>query len=1640
MKRTFTKRLNSILTLVLTIVALMAGQSAWAMSSFTVSNPTGSTFRITRTGNTAISETIDWRVVSLSAIAGIHFTGYNGDYSGTVTFNVNDTYKDVTIAESTPGDNAYKYQNGTSRNYRFEVLDRNGDILASCDRSRDYGTSINSTNAFGEKNLTINSGTITVTHDGYAQAYHSVTVNNYYSAAAPKSYLVAAGAQLRMTVTFDARESDDGYQYIQIYANTTADKDHTDTGAKDGDPGSYNYARYVAGFTIDGNVSSTYYPYTFPVTSYDHNCGYHAHPWSGNSNGNLEQQYFKSNCRASDGRLIVPTDLSSLYVRMDASGNFGDTWYCQNLKAHIQAVDVTAPTVLNNYKVSGGRHQKGAVIYVSVPFSEIVTVTGTPTLNTSWGVFNYHAGSGSNVLTFKGEISSTASGTLYASGIGTSNGTVRDLAGNSFTPFTKDIGISLDSDYVWSTSDFNTLDDGSCEIYTKLDLRHLALMVNMNLNKCEGLTFKQTQDITCDNTYIPIGYLVDNSVEWSCFKGTYDGQGHTVSGITISNTSYSNSYIALFGYVKEGTVKKVSLANSTFTGNYYVGGIVAHNVNGTVQECRVESTVTIKAGSNGASCHGGIVGDNYGIHAKVLGCVSAAKIQNNNKTNHQECGGIAGYNYNGAIQDCLYTGTTIEAADQKGGIVGFSEGSNATITNNYYTSVSIGGVNGSDQDGARRARTVTLGENVALVGNETAYNVSGLTAIGTGNYALRYNDGGTMTYYSGEGQTLTLDYNATPAMGTTCDGFSATAGTISDNTLTMPASDVTVSAIITDHWGIAGGANGSETHPYIITTPAGLDLLATYTNSDNSFSGYYFELGADIAYDHPTDLDDNGENYTAIGVNVTYFFCGSFDGKGHTISGIRINKDSNNQGLFGYIKTDAMISTVKNITLADAVINGKYIVGGIVGHNYGGTIENCRVESTVSVNGSTNVGGIAGSNMANGTIKDCYSAATVIGTGTESYVGGIAGDNRGASSGAPHNIIQDCYSTATVSGRSYVGGIAGNNISNNTIKGCRVIGASVTVTQARGGAIVGFNAAISDNYIGILSQNYYRNCTVTKGEGETATTATSGIGCGNTVGDNSTATDVTEMTIANGSINDGTYYDGAREVCALTLDTDITATGETVEISSTTYYKAGATITLSYSGSLPAGFIITYSVNGETITGNTFEMPAADATVSAQQAVPYIDANGDEQLCTNFTIIQSGSGQTLGTSANDEAWYVVTGDVSASGTLTFQDQSSHLIVCDGARLNAQSAGYGISVSYNLTIYGQSGGTGSIVARNNAGSSYGIRVSGNITINGGTVSATGRQCGIKADGNITLGWTNAADRITASSYNRNPIVKEGQAFTDGTSIYSGTLTYDQRDAIAGKTLMGVDVLYDSRNNTISDLDGKETNIFLDGRTLYKDGDWNTLCLPFSLTDGDGTDNISFTGTPLEGATVMTLGNSSGCNTGFDASTGVLTLDFVPANEIEPGVAYIVKWTTTGNPIENPVFTGVTIENEAPADQSVVSTDGSVTFIGSYDPKTFTAGDKSILFMGGNNTLYYPGINMTMGAFRAYFQLNLDSSTNIKEFRLNFDGDSADGLSEYSEYSEYSENSEAWYDLSGRKLDNSKLPSGIYIHNGKKVMVK
>lgn len=224
--------------------------------------------------------------------------------------------------------------------------------------------------------------------------------------------------------------------------------------------------------------------------------------------------------------------------------------------------------------------------------------------------------------------------------------------------------------------------------------------------------------------------------------------------------------------------------------------------------------------------------------------------------------------------------------------------------------------------------------------------------------------------------------------------------------------------------------------------------------------------------------------------------------------------------------------------------------------------------------------------------------------------------------------------------------------------------------------------------------------------------------------------------------------------------------------------------------------------------------------------------------------------------------------------------------------------------------------------------------------------------------------------------------------------------------------------------IEDNDGTTTNVTLDGRTLYKGDTWNTLCLPFDVSD--------FTGTPLEGATVKTLESAS-----FDNATGTLTLNFSEENlsAIEAGEPYIVKWSG-GEDIANPVFRDVTISSAV----NDVTTD-AVAFCGITSPLSIVGEEKTMLYLGGDNKLYYPNDAMTIGAFRAYFILKNGitagdpvSMSGVRSFILNFDG----GATLIKALTTDS-NSGPWYDLQGRRL-STPSSKGVYIRDGKKFVIK
>ena len=213
------------------------------------------------------------------------------------------------------------------------------------------------------------------------------------------------------------------------------------------------------------------------------------------------------------------------------------------------------------------------------------------------------------------------------------------------------------------------------------------------------------------------------------------------------------------------------------------------------------------------------------------------------------------------------------------------------------------------------------------------------------------------------------------------------------------------------------------------------DLIAfsNTVNAGNGYSGKTVTLMNDIDF-NPTDETTN--NFTAIGTGI--YFYGTFDGQGHTISGIRINTESSYQGLFGM--NDGVI---KNLTIDNAVItSSKSYIGGIVGHNVG-TISNCVVTNNAKLTSYNLCGGVTGNNE--GTISNCVVSNDVELTANSLYCGGVVGFNSTKGSLSNNLVI----GATIIANDDYHGAIVGNNndgtLQNNFYYNTTVNGASTDV-------------------------------------------------------------------------------------------------------------------------------------------------------------------------------------------------------------------------------------------------------------------------------------------------------------------------------------------------------------------------------------------------------------------------------------------------------------------------------------------------------------------------------------------------------------------------------------------------------------------
>ena len=222
----------------------------------------------------------------------------------------------------------------------------------------------------------------------------------------------------------------------------------------------------------------------------------------------------------------------------------------------------------------------------------------------------------------------------------------------------------------------------------------------------------------------------------------------------------------------------------------------------------------------------------------------------------------------------------------------------------------------------------------------------------------------------------------------------------------------TVSLAAAKDLGYTIESNGS----YTVTSADGLMNIAKLVNGGKS----------DINITLDTDIDLTGKDWTPIGTDYDNSYKGTFDGGGHTITGLTFTTNDEYAGLFGWLNR---AGTVKNVVMEGVQITSNQIyggsIGGVVGYSWG-TIENCSVSGSVS--GTVYVGGVVGAQIG-GSITGCSSSATVKGTVD---VGGVVGQTNSSATltacYATGNVIIEMDPKKNIAGGSLVGMNAGSSL------------------------------------------------------------------------------------------------------------------------------------------------------------------------------------------------------------------------------------------------------------------------------------------------------------------------------------------------------------------------------------------------------------------------------------------------------------------------------------------------------------------------------------------------------------------------------------------------------------------------------------
>ena len=1116
------------------------------------------------------------------------------------------------------------------------------------------------------------------------------------------------------------------------------------------------------------------------------------------------------------------------------------------------------------------------------------------------------------------------------------------------------------------------------------------------------------------------------------FCGTFDGQGHTLT----FNYTATEDYAAPFRYVGDGcTIENLRVCGTITTSYKYAAGFIANLIgNVAISNCR--STVTINSSVDGEGFHAGFVGE-VGIleplsegNLTMEACLFDGKLLTTGDTDG--CGGFVGYNSGTlTISNSLFNPAEVTVGDE--GSATFARGNAPTITNCYYTAA-FGTAQGKQRRRIIAGDYVTV--NTSLTGNYTTYNVSRIMAYTSGG--LIYVDG-SVKYY-GNGDPVLLFYSHSYRAGYKFNDYTFSAGKLQGVYFTMPDEDVIVdgSWSIIDYsisYELNGGelpAGKSNPDSYTVETPT--FTLCEPVKDRYVFEGWY------------TNDAFTGDAVTSIPVGSTgdMTLYAKWTPVTNNISVSYIDENGDQQTAMA-LKLDGSETTLTP---------GWYVVQGAV--DFTSTKE---LSNAITLNGDVNLILADGAEMTVNNIE--RNGFGIRGDYTLTIFGQSAGTGRlSLTCGAWGNAIDvknmevnggNINATNTSDGNATI------DVNNLTINRGTVSATSVTTSAAIHGKVI-----LNDGQLTVSNTNIY------DGEG-TYPKAYSGnltVNGGQFIASSDYGCTLSATTHFNGGTfsatnTNGTAVDGRLYLNWTSISDSFYASSfdnMSPEIAEGKSFIADDVV---YSGVVEG-----YLLNGKTLRpyGAPAELANTVTATTATLSWKGFQEKYNVRYKTNKVFLSEGfEGGSMpeGWTQTDEYWKVTSGtghDVFAgaatgswnAGCFIENDHDSDMLITPVMDLSSATSA---TLTFNFwnTSWGGDINTLNVYYCVDEGewillNTYDQEVSSwtpvEIPLEGMDAKY---QIIFECVGNYSYGtgiddvvvaqngsWTNVNNvtsplTITGLTPNTSYLWQVQGILDDGETGWSeGTFT----------TTDGTDIaLYNSGSEAVDNTtaidsnDGAEVNVTILGRTLYKDGDWNTLCLPF---------NVTISGSVLDGDNVVAKVLNDETS---ELADGVLTLNFSDApDEIPAGTPFIIKWDNTGENLDNTVFNAVTINNTP---NNVEFTGG--TFRGNYAPLEITADNRNdILLLSSGNRLGYAKTDRTiengkaLGACRAYFEIPASCGAQAaRQFTLNFgDDEETTGIIEVN--TNLTNKASDVFDLQGRKVENPK--KGLYIVNGKKVVIK